>query len=44
MTKQIIERSPTNCIGGFPEKKYKEIGIVAIPKAKKLFQLRTITV
>lgn len=44
MAKQNIERSPTNCIGGSPDKEYKEIGNVAIPKPIKLFQLRTITV
>ena len=42
MAKQKIERSPKNCIGGSPEKEYKEIGNAAIPKLKKLFQLRTI--
>ena len=44
MAKQNIERSPTNCIGGSPEREYEEIGNVAIPKPKQLFQLRTITV
>lgn len=44
MAKQNIERMPTICIGGSPEKEYKEIGNVTIPKPKKLFQLRTISV
>ena len=44
MAKQMIERNPTNCIGGSPERKYIEIGNVTIPKLKKLFQLRIINV
>ena len=42
MAKQMIERRPINCVGGSPEKVYKEIGNVTIPKLKKAFQLRTI--